>query len=254
MNGPVVLEICADSIESAIVAERGGAHRIELCSDLLEGGVAPSSGLIATVRSHISIALHIMIRPRGGDFCYTADEFAVMQRDVLTAKELGADGVVLGILHEDGTVDNDRTRQLIEIARPMKVTFHRAFDMSDDLCQSLNDIIAIGADRVLTSGGEQTAEAGIATIAALVKQAGNRIAIMAGAGINPSNVRDIVAGSGVGEIHATARSPMPSRMQYRNERISMGSIQGHEYERPVASQKKVSELVEAIATPHLYEH
>jgi copper homeostasis protein len=248
MNGPVVLEICADSIESAIAAERGGAHRIELCSNLLEGGVTPSFGLISAVRNRIAIDLYVMIRPRGGDFCYDSDEFQAMQQDVLTAKQLGANGVVLGILRENGTVDADRTRDLIDIARPMMVTLHRAFDMSIDLSQALEEVIAIGADRILTSGGEQTAEAGMATIAALVKKAGNRIAIMAGAGIKAANVLNILARTGVGEIHATARVPIHSRMQYRNERISMGAINGHEYERLVATEKKVSELLAAIAT------
>jgi copper homeostasis protein len=248
MNGPVVLEICADSIESAIAAERGGAHRIELCSNLLEGGVTPSFGLISAVRNRIAIDLYVMIRPRGGDFCYTADEFAAMQQDVLTAKQLGASGFVLGILRENGTVDASRTRTLIDIARPLKITFHRAFDMCNDLSQALEEVIAIGADRILTSGGEQTAEAGLATIAALVKRAGNRIAIMAGAGIKAANVLNILAWTGVGEIHATARVPIHSRMQYRNDRISMGAINGHEYERIVATEKKVSELLAAIGT------
>jgi copper homeostasis protein len=247
MNSPVLLEICADCVDSAISAERGGAHRVELCSGLAEGGVTPSSGLISAVRSRLSLPLHVIIRPRAGDFLYTADEFEIMQQDVLTVKQLGADGIVVGILREDGSIDTLRTRTLIEIARPMKVTFHRAFDMSHDFSRALDDIIAIGADRVLTSGGEQTAAEGIPAIAALVKQAAGKTAIMAGAGVTPSNVRNIIAQTGIREIHATARVRIDSRMQYRNQRISMGSIDCQEYDRLVTTEKSVSDLMAALA-------
>jgi copper homeostasis protein len=247
MNKMVVLEICVDSIQSAIAAERGGAHRIELCSALAEGGVTPSSGLITAVRSRMTLPLYIIVRPRGGDFLYSSDEFEIMRQDVLTAKQLGADGVVLGILREDGTVDVERTRSLIEIARPMQVTFHRAFDMSSGLGRALEDVIATGGDRILNSGGEQSAEAGISNIAALVRQAAGSIADMAGAGINLTNVRDILDRTGVREIHTTARAKISSRMQYRNQRLSMGLMEEREYEQFVTTEKKVSELSAALA-------
>jgi copper homeostasis protein len=247
MNKTIMLEICADSIESAIAAERGGADRIELCSALAEGGVTPSSGLMAAVRSRLGLPLCVIIRPRGGDFLYSSDEFEIMRHDVITARQLGADGVVLGILRENGTIDTDRTRTLIEIARPMQVTFHRAFDMSSDLGRALEDVIATGADRILTSGGEQCAQSGISNIAALVKQAAGRIAVMAGAGINLANLRDILDRTGVREIHTTARVKISSRMQYRNERLSMGSTAGREYEQLVTTEKTVSELAAALA-------
>jgi copper homeostasis protein len=246
MNKTVVLEICVDSIESAIAAERGSADRIELCSALAEGGVTPSSGLITAVRSRLALPLYVIVRPRPGDFLYSFDEFEIMRQDVLTARQLGADGVVLGILREDGTVDVDRTRTLIEIARPMQVTFHRAFDMASDLGRAFEDVIATGADRILTSGGEQCAEAGISNIAALVKQAAGRIAVMGGAGINLTNVRDILDRTGVREIHTTARVKISSRMQYRNQRLSMGLMEGREYEQFVATERKVSELSAAL--------
>ena len=160
LNNRPIVETCVDSTESAIAAERGGATRGELCSSLIEGGITPGTGLVALTRKKISIGLHVIIRPRGGDFCYTSDEFDSMQRDVLTAKELGADGVVLGILRTDGTVDVQRTRQLVDFARPLQVTYHRAFDLASNLLRSLEDVIQTGAERILTSGGAQTAVAG----------------------------------------------------------------------------------------------
>jgi copper homeostasis protein len=245
MSEPVILEICADSVESATAAERGGAHRVELCSNLFEGGVTPSAGLISTVRSKLAIDLHVMIRPRGGDFCYSAEEFETMEQDVLIAKQLRADGIVFGILREDGNVDIARARCLIEIARPLKTTFHRAFDMSRELSKSLEDVIETGADRVLTSGGEQKVEDGIRTIAALVKAGDQRISIMIGGGITRANVRGIIAATDVREIHASVRVQIPSPMRHRNERISMGLAKGREYQRVLVLQEEVRHLVES---------
>lgn len=245
MTPPVLLEICADSVESAIAAERGGAHRIELCSDLFEGGVTPSAGLISTVRTRLGIDLYVMIRPRGGDFCYSDEEFETMEQDVLMAKHAGANGIVFGILHEDGEVDVPRTRRLVEIARPLKATFHRAFDMSRDLPRALSNVIATGADRVLTSGGEQKVEDGIPAIMRLMTVANGHITIMAGGGVTQANVRRIIEVTGVREIHASVRAHMPSPMRHRNDKISMGLMKGHEYQRVVVLQDEVQRLVES---------
>jgi copper homeostasis protein len=248
MNNSVLVEICVDSLESALAAERGGAQRVELCSNLLEGGVTPSAGLIEAVGRKVRIGLHVIIRPRGGDFCYSADEFETMKRDVLIAKQLGADGVVFGILKTDGHVDTARTRSLVELARPLDTTFHRAFDMAADLNRALEDIIKAGIDRVLTSGGEQNAEDGIATIARLVAVAEDRIAVMVGGRIREANVRRILAGTGAREIHANMGRSVPSPMLYRNSKISLGAIKGREYQQVVVLEDRVRRLVEAALT------
>lgn len=247
MKDETLIEICVDSVASAVAAERGGARRLELCGDLLEGGITPSAGMIELVRARVSIGLQVMIRPRGGDFCYTADEFEIMHRDIETAKKLGADGVGFGILDADGNVDT-RSRSLVELARPLDVTFHRAFDMSADLFRSLEDVCAIGANRILTSGGQSTALHGLQRIAELVKAAQGRIAIMPGSGINAENARRIVEESGVREIHAGQRSSVGSPMRFRNPRITMGHEPEREYQRFVVLEENVRSLCRAVST------
>lgn len=201
----ISIEVCVDSVASAIAAERGGADRIELCSNLREGGTTPTAGMIEVVRSRISLPVHVMIRPRGGDFCYTDDEFEIMRRDVLMAQKTGAQGVVLGILAPDSTIDVLRTRELVRLARPLKATFHRAFDFASDLSAALEAVISAGADRILTSGGKPTAVEARSILANLVQASKGRITILACGGIKANNAATIICDSSVNEIHVGLR-------------------------------------------------
>ena len=241
-----VLEICVDSVESAAAAERGGAQRVELCSDLLEGGITPSAGQISLVRRRIGISLFVMIRPRGGDFCYTAEEFAVMQRDIREARTLGANGIVLGILDEQARVDVRRTKQLVELAVPLEVTFHRAIDMTPNPRIALEDVIATGARRVLTSGGAARVTRGLTVVAGMVEAAKNRIVVMAGGGVTPRTVSRIAKATGVGEFHASLTTAVASPMRYRRAGMAMGKIRGREYLRFLVQEEKVRELADAM--------
>ncbi len=247
MAEPVLIEVCIDSVASAIAAERGGAARVELCSDLLEGGITPSAGLIATTRSNLSIGLHPIIRPRAGDFCYSEQEIQIMRRDIEIAKDLGADGVVLGILDPEGNVDVERTRDLVEFARPLSVTFHRAFDMSSDLARALESVCRTGANRILTSGGQQTCLEGIDAIASLVRSAQGRIEIMAGGGIGHRDAQIIIDHTGVREIHVGLSSSVGSPMLYRNPKVLISRAQGREYERVQVLEEDVRSLHNAVS-------
>ena len=204
------LEVCVDSVESSIAAARGGAERIELCSALSEDGITPSAGLIEIVRKSVEIELFVIIRPRGGSFVYSEPELEVMRRDIAFAKAHGVNGVVLGLLHTDGTIDRPHTMELIGLARPMQVTFHRAFDASRNLEEALEDVIACGADRLLTAGGSSDAMNNVASLAALQSQAAGRIRIMAGGGIRIGNVRDIALLTGIDEMHTSLNSKGPN--------------------------------------------
>jgi copper homeostasis protein len=247
MSDRILIEVCVDSVASAVAAERGGAGRVELCSNLLEGGITPSAGLIELVRARTSIGLQVMVRPRGGDFCYTAEEFETMRRDIVAAKKLGADGVVVGILNADGSVDIGRTRELVELARPLSVTFHRAFDMSADLFRALESVCATGADRLLTSGGAKAALQAVEQIARLVEAARGRIAIMACGGINHHNAASIIEQTGVREIHVGLRSSVASPMLHRNPELSMGTAAECEYQRFEVLEDNVLSLHRAVA-------
>jgi copper homeostasis protein len=215
-------EVCVDSIESALAAEEGGADRVELCSALIEGGLTPSYGVLKIARERLRIGIMAMIRPRGGDFCYSEAEFAAMRHDVRMAKDAGANGVVFGILTPDGEVDVERSRILIEEARPLVVTFHRAFDMTRDPFAALETLVDLGVDRVLTSGQESSVLEGLDLIAELVQRAHGRIIVMPGGGITDRNVARIRARSAVTELHFAGGEPVESRMRFRNPRVFMG--------------------------------
>jgi copper homeostasis protein len=240
------LEVCIDSVESAIAAERGGAKRVELCSDLLEGGITPGAGMIASVRRQIGIDLYVMVRPRGGDFYYTDLEFDVMRTEIEHARNLGADGIVLGLLDQQGRVDVARSRQLIEFARPLPVTFHRAIDMTPDLGVALEDVIATGAARILTSGGAPNVQRGIAEIARMVEAARGRIAIMPGGGITPENIASIARTTGAAEYHSSARTAFPSPVRFRKPGMAMGDLRDREYRRFTVREENVRALVDAL--------
>ncbi|MBX2999878.1 MAG: copper homeostasis protein CutC [Caldilineaceae bacterium] len=238
------VEVCVDSVEGAITAQDGGAARVELCDNLFEGGTTPSAGTIALTRHHLQIDLNVIIRPRGGDFCYSEIEFEVMRRDIEEARRLGANGVVIGLLTPDGSIDIDRTRVLIDLARPLSVTFHRAFDVCRDPIAALETLIDLGVDRLLTSGQEASVLEGLDLISELVRRAGDRIIIMPGGGIREHHLPKILA-VGVKEIHVSARSPVSSPMIHRNGRVSMGGeLRLPEYERKTTDAARVRAFVE----------
>jgi copper homeostasis protein len=242
----VALEICVDSVESAITAERGGAQRVELCSDLLEGGIGPSPGLLEQVRERVEIDVFTMIRPRGGDFFYTPEEFAVMRADIQYAKQLGADGVVLGILDADGFVDVSRTRELVELARPLPVTFHRAIDVSADLADSLERVILSGARRVLTSGGKRRAVDSVQDISSAIRRTQGRLTVMAGGGLTPENIRLVAETTGASEFHASLNTSIPSPVRHRSDSLFLGTDIERDYSRYMVREEDVRALREEL--------
>lgn len=243
----MLVEICIDSVEGAIAAQTGGAQRVELCADLLEGGITPSAGMIAQVRRAISIALNVIIRPRAADFLYSDAEFEVMAHDIRVAKDLGADGVVIGLLTAAGEIDTVRTTRLIDLARPLPVTFHRAFDMTRDPVVALDTLIDLGVDRLLTSGQAPSALTGVALIRQLVERSADRTVIMPGGGIDEHNVRQIVTESGVREVHLSARRPVHSGMIFRNPHVFMGGTTlPDEFAWKVTDTERVKRVVDGL--------
>lgn len=215
ING-VYLEICANSSYSAQIAQQGGASRVELCQDLELGGITPSVGLIRNTMENTNIGVHVLVRPRAGDFVYTEAEYREMEYDIQMCKDLGCSGVVIGILTSDGKVDMYRMEKLIALARPMTVVFHRAFDRCSDPLQSLEDIVTLGCDRLLTSGLENTAWQGRDLLRELVGNAAGRLEIMAGSGVNANNIKEIVQHTGVSAIHSSAKEELLTKMTYHN--------------------------------------
>jgi copper homeostasis protein len=244
----VLIEACVDAIDSALEAEAGGAGRIELCGELLQGGITPSAGLISAVWERVELPVFVLIRPRPGDFIYSSDELDVMLRDITYAREHDVDGVVLGALTPQGELDIGALSQLIDEAGDMEITFHRAFDYLRDQEVALEALIELGIDRVLTSGGAATALEGAATLAKLVQQAGNRIEILAGGGINASNVHAIVSRTGVREVHVRAARVVASDIQYRPQDITLQKpMPSNQYDRTATRASEMRLLVEAAA-------
>lgn len=218
------MEVCVDSVDSAVNACRGGAKRIELCASLAEGGTTPSVGMLRVVKSLAKkVPVFVMIRPRPGDFLYSEYEMDVMKTDLKILKENGADGFVFGVLQKDGSIDKERCQELVDQSRPLPVTFHRAIDVTQNILQSLEDVISLGCERVLTSGGEATALEGTPTIRKMVEQSAGRIIIVPGGGITERNLRRILDETGALEFHASARSSLQSPMQFMNCAVSMSA-------------------------------
>jgi len=242
-----LVEICVGSLNSALAAQQGDAHRIELCDNLYEGGTTPSYGTINIVRELLNIPIHVIIRPRGGDFCYNSEEFEVMKEDVRICKEMGIDGVVIGILLPDGRIDESRTTQLVKLARPMSITFHRAFDMTPDPWLALTALKELGIDRILTSGQKNTAVEGAEVIKQLIHRAGSEIMILPGGGLNEDNIAEFAQYTGAKEYHATLRSWVESKMVYRNLNVSMGGLpQIPEFSIKETDPEKVANFVSTI--------
>ncbi len=209
MNRKCLLEISVETLERALAAERGGADRIELCGNLSAGGVTPGADLLRAVRANVHIPIFSMVRPRAGDFVYSSAEFAEMKRSISEAKVSGMDGVVLGILIEERRVDIARTRELTELARPLPVTYHRAFDEAADWHQALEDVMQSGAKRILTSGGAKSALEGAAVLARIVEAAGDRVVIVPGAGISALNMEKVAQQTGAREFHSGLSAALP---------------------------------------------
>jgi copper homeostasis protein len=243
----MTLEICAGSIDSAIAAAQGGAQRIELCSALADGGITPSAGLIRRAMAIGGIDVNVLIRPREGDFLYTAEEVEVMEHDVRLCASYGCNGVVIGALTPQGDVDVDACRRLVAAAGSMEVTFHRAFDLCRDPFDALETIISLGCTRILTSGQAPSALEGAEMLSRLVEKAAGRIIILAGGGVSPDNAGSIVRRCRVTELHASARTTVASSMAFRRADVAMGAPGSDEYSRKTTSPEIVAAILKSMA-------
>ena len=243
------IEICANSVESAIKAQEGGAYRVELCAGIPEGGTTPPFGDMRMARQMLhQTKLHVIIRPRGGDFLYSPLEQEIMLHDIKVARQLGADGVVFGCLTAEGDVDMAAMKKLMNAVGDMNVTFHRAFDMCKDPFKALEQIIELGCTRILTSGQESNAVKGIPLLKELVKQADGRIIIMPGCGVNPGNIKQIAEETNATEFHFSGRSSYESDMIFRNPKVSMGgTVKIEEYQRDITNPEIVKAALAELA-------
>lgn len=241
------IEICVDSVESCINAERGGADRLELCGNMFEGGTTASYGVLQLAREMVSKPIYAMVRPRGGDFCYNDIEFEIMKREIKLMKELKIDGIVFGILTKEGKVDKERCSKLLDLWGTNKATFHRAIDVSSNLNEACEDIISLGFERILTSGGEANVMSGIIKLKELVEKYNDKIIIMPGSGINERNIEYINDTIKANEYHMTANKTVESVMQYRNENVFMGaSLRPPEFSVKYTDENKVKNIKSKI--------
>ncbi|MCB8963452.1 MAG: copper homeostasis protein CutC [Bacteroidales bacterium] len=239
------LEVCANSVQSAINAQKAGAKRIELCENLFIGGTTPSYGCIKTTRERVDIAINILIRPRIGDFLYSDIEFEQIKNDILVAKQLGVNGIVCGILLPNGEVDIERTAELVELSKPLTFTFHRAFDFTPDPHKALEDIIKTGATHVLTSGQKNKATDSVDLLCELVKKAANRIAIMPGSGINADTIKRVV-NTGANEFHMSGVKDVESKMIYRKENLTLNGNSLPDYINQISDVESIKMVVEYL--------
>jgi len=235
----MILEACVNSAVSAIEAQEGGADRVELCGNMLEGGCTPGAGTIKFARQHLQIGLFVMIRPRGADFCYSPDEFEIMKHDVKSAKDLGSDGVVFGILKPDGTIDKERMAELAELARPMGITCHRAFDMTRDPFEAMNDLVNLGIDRILTSGQSDSAILGAPLIRELIGKSQNKIILMPGHGIKENNLDQVIRETGAKEFHLYLTKNVTTEMQFIRKNVQMGKPDLSEYDTTIVDWERI---------------
>ncbi|WMJ69009.1 copper homeostasis protein CutC [Stenotrophomonas sp. 24(2023)] len=245
MNTPRTLEIASNSVASALAAQAGGADRIELFDNLAEGGTTPSHASIAVARERLRIPLFVLVRPRPGDFHYDALEAELMLRDIAQCRALGCDGVVIGALDAHGGIDLPLCRELVQAAGPLQVTFHRAFDATRDLPTALEQVIGLGCQRVLSSGGRASAEAGSEVLAGLVKQSAGRIQVMAGAGLGPANVASVARRTGCQELHASAKAPRHSAMAFHNPALT--GLDPHWSQSDTAVVARLRQALDAMA-------
>jgi copper homeostasis protein len=242
----IVFELCAESVDACLAAHAGGAHRIELCTALSEGGLTPSHGLLREAVRKSGLPVHVLIRPRGGDFVYTPAEMDVIREDLKYARSLGASGVVLGVLRGDGTVDIEQTRQLVEMAAPLEVTFNRAFDYTESREQSLEDVIAAGCKRVLTSGGKPDVVRGAESLARLVKQTAGRIDLAVGGGLRLNNAAAVARATGAQHFHGSVRSRATSPMHYRGPGMLEDEVSSADI-RFVVDSRDVRQMIENLS-------
>jgi copper homeostasis protein len=249
---PILIEACVDSVESARAAESAGARRLELCSNLAEGGCTPSLGMLDAILQRVAVPVMVMIRPRGGDFCYSDDEFAVMESDLQRVRERGVHGVVFGMLTLDGDIDLPRTRRMVELARPLECTFHRAFDLARDPLAALDHLIESGVARLLSSGQQPTAIAGRQCLRHLVDRAAGRIEVMAGGGVRPDHVLELVQKTGVREIHVNGAATRCSPMRFRRDGLSFGSVAiGDEYRTAGENSRRIRDCLAQLEASSL---